>query len=222
MFVGVDGWKQGWVAIVVNTRRFVEARSFGSFDALMAWAAEAKVVGVDMPIGLVDAPSRFADVEARAFLVGQASSVFNAPPRSALKAKSHAQASEISRRVADKGLSQQSYALFDKIREVDEHEGNARIHEVHPEVGFRIMNGAVALPSKKTWGGMQARLSLLAGEGIVLPASLGEADAVIIDDVIDAAAAAWTARRIGKGKAQRLAGESEQRTGSGRVIAIWG
>ena len=221
MFVGVDGWKKGWVAIALNTRRFVQARCFADFDALMAWASAAEVVGVDMPIGLVDAPARLADTAARAMLTGQASSVFNAPPLAALKARSHAQASAISQRVASKGLSQQSFALFGKIRAVAEHESNPRVHEVHPEVSFRLMSGGQRLASTKSWGGMRSRLELLAGQGIELPRSLGEADAVVVDDVIDAAAAAWSARRIAKGKAQCLTGEPAQHTAAGRLIAIW-
>ncbi len=75
---------------------------------------------------------------------------------------------------------------------------------------------------KKTWGGLQARLGLLRGQGIELPAVLGEADNVGIDDVVDAAAAAWSARRIARGHARSFPDPVVQRDPKGRMIAIWG
>jgi len=224
VFLGVDGHAKGWVAVAIDERGFVAARSFGTFAALMAAHADAKVIGVDIPIGLVDGPLREADRAAREVLAGKASSVFNAPPRGALAARSYEAANEITRRICKKGLSRQSYGLFKKIREVDAYEADSRVYEVHPEVSFRLIEHALPLLRKKSWGGLNARLARLAAEGIVLPARLGdaEADAVGIDDVVDAAVAAWSARRIHARVARRLAGKEAQRSASGRVIAIWG
>lgn len=222
MFIGVDGHPKGWIAVAINSRRFVGAQSFATFAELMEEYAAAKVIGVDMPIGLVNAPAREADTAARGALIGQASSVFNAPPRKALRAKTHAEASAISQQVCDKGLSRQSFALFEKIRQVDAHEHDARLFEVHPEVSFREMNGGQRLSKKKSWAGMHARVALLSAHGITIPTDLGstDADAVPVDDVLDAAVAAWSARRIHQGKARLLPPNSSQRTASGRVIAI--
>jgi hypothetical protein len=51
--------------------------------------------------------------------------------------------------------------------------------------------------SKSTWAGIARRREFLAGVGIVLPDDLGPAgDKPAIDDVPDAAAAAWTALRV--------------------------
>ncbi|MFJ9709402.1 DUF429 domain-containing protein [Streptomyces sp. NPDC101234] len=54
---------------------------------------------------------------------------------------------------------------------------------------------------------------------MVLPDTLGEADRVPADDVLDAAVAAWSAHRIALGAAQRIP-EPPQRDAEGRAIEI--
>jgi predicted RNase H-like nuclease len=57
--------------------------------------------------------------------------------------------------------------------------------------------------------------------GIVLPDDLGSAGrAAAVDDVLDAAAAAWTARRVAHGQAHPLPDPPEHLT-DGRTAAIW-
>ncbi len=74
--------------------------------------------------------------------------------------------------------------------------------EAHPELSFRQMAGAPLTDSKKTWAGMSRRRELLAEQGIDLPADLGEAGRqVAVDDILDAAAVAWTAARVAAGAA---------------------
>ncbi len=223
MFVGVDGFKRGWVAIAIAMAGsgFREARCSQTFDELATHYADARVIAVDMPIALVEEGDRDADQAARDFLTGQASSVFNAPPRAVLAAKSYEEAQKISRRFHGKGISKQSFAIVRKIIEVREFIGDERIHEVHPEVSFRLLSGGRRLGKKKTWGGLRARLRLLKSAGIELPEDLGDVNEVGIDDVVDAAAAAWSARRIAVGEARRFPAEGEQRDGSGRAVAIW-
>jgi len=207
--------------VVITTEGFATARLFAHFDRLLETLVAATTIGVDIPIGLLASETRKADEAARKFLPGKASSVFPAPVRPALEARSHDEANRISKKVSGKGLSAQTYNLLVKIREVDAHGKDARIHEVHPEVSFRTMGEGRRLESKKTWGGMKGRLGLLAQEGIELPDSLGEVDAVGIDDVIDAAAAAWSARRIGQGVARRFGDARQLDPRHGRIVAIW-
>lgn len=69
-------------------------------------------------------------------------------------------------------------------------------------------------------GCRRARLRLLRRHGIALPPSLGAADPVGIDDVIDAAAAAWSARRIHEGSARRFPEHPRQKD-AGRTITVW-
>ena len=222
MFVGVDGCVGGWVGVAVSRDRFLEARRFENFGALMDAFGGARCIGVDMPIGLVAKGDRDADQAARDFLTGQTSSVFNAPPRPVLAAKDYDAAPRISRRINGKGLSKQSFHLQAKIIEVDGRAGDKRIHEVHPEVSFRLLNGGHEIRfRKKTWGGVRLRLGLLEEAGIVLPEDLGDVNSVGIDDVVDAAVAAWSARRIEGGQAKTFPATTTQRDQSGRSILIW-
>lgn len=121
------------------------------------------------------------------------------------------------------GLSRQSYALREKILEVDAlARSEPRVHEVHPEISFRAMAGEsvdVWFP-KKTWNGLAQRRRCLAEAGIVVPNDLQGAGRAAADDVLDAAAAAWSARRIATGRASTLP-DPPQRSADGRPIAIW-
>ena len=104
-----------------------------------------------------------------------------------------------------KGLSQQSYALRAKIFEVDDVVAtDDRVFECHPEVSFAAMTGVPLDWSKKTWNGQILRRGLLADHGIGLPDDLGEAGRAPVDDLLDAAACAWSAERMRLGTARTL------------------
>jgi predicted RNase H-like nuclease len=91
---------------------------------------------------------------------------------------------------------------------------------VHPEVSFQALAGGDPLPyAKKSWRGQAIRRSLLAAAGILLPEALGEADSVPPDDILDAAAAAWSAQRIASGRECCLPAVPEQDI-DGRPVAI--
>ena len=55
----------------------------------------------------------------------------------------------------------------------------------------------------------------------MLPEDLGDVNSVGIDDVVDAAVAAWSARRIEGGQAKTFPATTTQRDQSGRSILIW-
>ena len=81
------------------------------------------------------------------------------------------------------------------------------------------MNGGQPLRHrKKSAGGAFERIALLRRHGIELD-RLGPAAFVPLDDVLDAAAAAWSAHRVATGVAQSLPEPPE--TVDGRPIAIW-
>ena len=183
------------------------ARNFAEVAAL-----DVDVIAVDVPIG-IPATERAADVEARKVVGRRASSVFTTPPRAALEAATFADAVVAARAVTGKGISQQAYALRRRILEVDAFaEGDDRIVEVHPEVSFAEL-AAAALPySKRTSEGLAERRRLLAHAGIDVPEAPGVPEA----DLLDAAVAAWTARRYRRGGAKSLPEEHE-----GRIGAIW-
>ncbi|MFT5359400.1 MAG: putative RNase H-like nuclease [Polyangiales bacterium] len=222
MFVGVDGYKKGWVAVAISSDGFIEASVFSDFAALMNELSAAKVIAVDMPLGLVEKGDRDADQAARDFLKGQSSSVFNSPPRPLLAAKDYEAANKISRRISGKAISKQTFNIVDKIIQVDAFATEEKLYEVHPEISFRLLNAAEPLRGrKKEWGGLQHRLELLKAAGIALPGDLGAANHVGIDDVVDAAAAAWSARRIAAGEARTFPEDARQCDKSGRRIAMW-
>lgn len=220
--LGVDACKRGWVAISNDGRGYFGA----TIDELMT-AAEAddavSVVAVDMPIGLPVASVRESDALARRLIGRRASSVFTTPVRAAISAASHAEATAISVRATGKGLSQQAFALSRKILEIDAwaRAARCRVIEVHPEVCFATMNGAPLAHAKSTWAGVEERRRLLAQAGIAVPSDLGRAGAMAgVDDVLDAAAASWTARRLAEGTAISHPAVPEE-FGDGHRAAIW-
>ena len=203
---GVDGCPKGWIAIVLEDGHFSRAQLARTFTDLLPHLAEAQVIAVDIPIGLPDGSERrAADVEARKLLGPRGSSVFATPPRVVLESPSYAKANALSKKRFGHGISTQSYALRKKIFEVDACAANDdRIYEVHPEVCFVEMNGEPLTHSKKSWHGQATRLRLLANAEITIPDDLGGVGKIPPDDVIDAAAAAWSADRIANGKADCL------------------
>lgn len=81
-----------------------------------------------------------------------------------------------------------------EILTVEEHWRDPRIFEVHPELWSAATAGAPLV--SKNWNGAMRRRTLLAAHGIELRDDLAAAGPVPVDDVLDAAAVAWTAGRI--------------------------
>ncbi|MDH2424963.1 DUF429 domain-containing protein [Sphaerisporangium sp. TRM90804] len=223
--LGVDACKAGWVGIVLakgcTSAHF--AVSIGELVALAEREGELAAVAIDIPIGLPDAGRREADVLARRAVGPRWASVFMTPVRAALEADDHASAVAISRRLAGEGISRQAFNLKEKLLQVDGwvRSTRHRVAEVHPELCFATLAGA-PLPSRKsTWAGAETRRALLAGVGVAPAGDLGLAGAMAgVDDVLDAAAAAWTARRLAAGEARPLP-DPPQRFGDGLECAIW-
>ena len=220
---GVDGCPGGWIAIVLTDGRFARAEFARTFADLLPRLADAQAIAVDIPIGLPHGPDpRPADVEAKKLLGKRAASVFTTPPRAVLEAPTYAEANRLSRHRFNRGISAQSYALREKIFEVDAVAAHDdRIYEVHPEVSFAAMNGEPLAWPKKVWGGQATRLRLLADQGIAIPADLGPSGATPPDDVIDAAAAAWSAQRIAEGTANRAGEAIQDRRPNRHAGFIW-
>ena len=119
-----------------------------------------------------------------------------------------------------RGVSAQAHALGRRILHVTElARSDPRIREVHPEVSFRAMNDRQALAHrKKSAGGALERIEILRRHGIELD-QLGPAASVPLDDVLDAAAAAWSAHRVSIGLGESLPEPPE--TIDGQLVAIW-
>lgn len=223
---GVDACPGGWLAVELRDGRFAGARVVTTLSSLLPVAAVGgvAVVAVDMPLGLLETGWRRADVEAAAALGPLRGSVFRVPPRAVWQEESYDEARRRCRELTGAGLSRQSWGLVSKLREANAclaEPGSDRLFEVHPEVSFRALaGGAGPLARKKSWAGQTARRSLLATAGIVLPDDLGAAGRTPPDDVLDAAAAAWTAHRIAHGCARPLP-DPPERGAAGRPVAIW-
>jgi predicted RNase H-like nuclease len=213
--LGADACRAGWIGIALgedDIRAYVHAEIAG-LVALAAADGPLAAVGIDIPIGLADAGQRQADLLARKAAGPRWASVFVTPVRAALGVADHQQASALNRRLAGSGISRQAFNLRDKILQVDRWLATAPcpVVEVHPELCFGEMAGAPLADSKSTWAGAVSRRQLLATQGIDLPGDLGLArQQVGVDDVLDAAAVAWTARRVAAGAARRRPVEPER------------
>jgi predicted RNase H-like nuclease len=223
--VGVDACRGGWVAAVLDGGRLAEIRVTATLAEIVDGFPDAGVIGVDMPLGLVERGWRAADRLAAARLGARRSRLFMVPPRAAWAAGTYPDAVAACRRLTDPpaGFSRQAWGLKDKLAEAgrlrDRQPG--RLSEVHPEISFAELNGGTPVAaSKKTWNGQMTRRGLLGGAGIHLPDDLAEAGAVPADDILDAAAVAWTAARIASGRAASLP-SPPQPDDTGRPIAIW-
>jgi predicted RNase H-like nuclease len=228
--LGVDACPTGWVAIELKDGRFARAWWETGLRSLLREAEQGaartglEVVAVDMPLGLLDEGWRQADAEAAAVLGRLRGSVFRVPPRAVWLEPDYVAASRRCRELTGAGLSRQSWGLAAKLREANACLADAkgdRLFEVHPEVSFWALAGGIPLTHrKKSWAGQMARRSLLATTGVDLPDDLGPAGRVPPDDILDAAAAAWSAHRIAQGRAGSFP-DPPQRDGRGRRLAIW-
>jgi len=223
--LGVDACRRGWIAVAADDA--VTGAYFAADIQVLVARAQAdgplQVVAVDMPIGLADRGQRQADMLARAEIGPLWASVFMTPVREALLAADHATASAINRRLTGHGISIQAFALKPKLLEVERWARAAavRVVEVHPEVCFARLAGGPLSERKSSWAGAERRRDLLAGAGIRLAGDLGPAGAFAgVDDVLDAGAVAWAARRVLSGDARPIPDPPEVFS-DGWPCAIW-
>lgn len=219
--LGIDGWKGKWVAVILVDGVLDEVLVYESLNELSESEVDVKVIGLDMPLGLTNSPPRKADQLARQVLGPRRSSVFDPPPRFCLASKwsNYQEVNAAAQERCGRGVSAQGFALMNLIREAESTaKSDDRFYEVHPEVSFHLMNGRKPLDfSKKTWNGQCQRRELLVENEIILPNSLpGQLGKIPPDDLLDAAAVAWSANRIAKGE-----GESFPEGGKSKHQKIW-
>src|ERR1700691_4013563 len=121
LVAGVDGCRAGWIAFKIELPSLATSVEVIDFPSLLTnRPSYLAFLGIDIPIGLLDG-SRACDKAARK-LLGQprGTSVFAAPCRAALTAKTHAEASAINRKMTGRGLSQQAFGIVSKIKQVDD------------------------------------------------------------------------------------------------------
>ncbi|MDE0115875.1 MAG: DUF429 domain-containing protein [bacterium] len=231
LVAGVDAAKGGWVMAVAGTTPGSSV-TFSLWPCFAdAWAEarsrELVAIGVDMPIGLPAKELRRSDIEARELLGPRRSSLFWTPPLCVLEAADHAEANSLSKSTTGRGLSIQAFHLLPKMREVREvltpddlaAEARPQAAEVHPETSFAVLAGHPMAMPKRQPAGQAERLAALAPEFDNLDAAPEPPTGATIDDLLDAAAAAWTARRMAAGTAMILGQGKVDETGY--PMAIW-
>jgi predicted RNase H-like nuclease len=229
VIAGIDGAPGGWVVVTVGCDVSDEAdvRLVPDLFGVMAQidAGTLAAVAIDIPIGLAADGARRADVEARRRLGSRRSSVFPAPVRSVLAATTYEEACSLSRAACGKAISKQLFNILPKIREVDAlitPQRQRRMFEVSPELSLAVLAGAPMAHRKTTPAGRAERIDALGrvfdpGE---IERSLSTAPrGAQRDDVLDAFAGAWTARRHAAAQHLQLGGDLDARGLRMEVIA---
>ena len=144
-FVGVDGCRDGWLSVGLNDDCEPELEVFSSaksgrtaFEKLLGHYWRAQLILVDIPIGLPsDGKGRDCDGEAWKLLGWpRCSSIFPTPTRRSVEQvrqstkaykEKYADANKMETEVAGKEISPFSFALTDKIGEVDSVVHHARL-----------------------------------------------------------------------------------------------
>ncbi len=220
--IGLDGFRQGWVAVTINGDR----RSI-AFAPDISWLASQRFdrAAIDIPIGMTDDGDRLCDRLARAKLKPHGSRVFSGVRRWLWEGFSTpASANEEALRRGQTRISLQLWHIGAKIMEVDAFVRTHRqpdLHEAHPELVFLRMNAGSPLPSKHTEQGLALRRALLIAHGFVelddwLTARRRGTGAKR-DDILDACAVALAARDLGG----CLPGGDALRDSFGLPMQIW-
>ena len=164
---GADGTPGGWAVVIMAGSRLT-IRKVTALSDLFDDLPDLKIVAVDVPIGLLERykkGGRACDTAARKVLGRhRSSSVFPAPIRATLMAKSWDHACALSRNSAPQGkaISKQTYAILPKIREIDallqtRTELRAVVREIHPEVSFAQLAGRPMIHPKSSKAGREER-----------------------------------------------------------------
>jgi predicted RNase H-like nuclease len=213
---GIDACRGGWVAVSLESPGAASVRAGASLAGLLD-EDPAVIIGIDMPLGLLDSGWREADRLARGLLGPRRSSVFAIPPRAVWAEASYQAANQRCRELTGQGFSIQAWGLRAKLLEANQYRDTCGrpMYEVHPELAFGAMAGAPLPQSKHTPPGRELRRDLLAQAGIILPA----AAPAPLTDTLDAAAVAWSARRIAADRAEVIPDRPQRDTRS-REITI--
>jgi predicted RNase H-like nuclease len=213
--VGVDGCRAGWIAADYNPKRKqITFSTHADFSALLAEFSETAVIAVDIPIGLTELfQPRRCDERARRLIGPRSSSVFPAPDRRLLRFSVYSEASAFSRGIVAKGVTRQSFAIYNKIAQVDSIMTSglqSRVFEIHPELCFWAASGGHHLGNpKRKVAGFEERREILTRVfiGVDIPTRREAARLlpdVQPDDVLDATVAAWSALRYANGVCARV------------------
>ncbi|HXZ61101.1 MAG TPA: DUF429 domain-containing protein [Acidimicrobiales bacterium] len=205
------------IEVRVDAETDVQVEVVAGLDAVLErlTSGSLAVAGIDIPIGLPERGPRACDAEARSLLGPRRSSVFPAPVRAVLGAATYADACAVSRAARGRAVSRQLFNILPKIREADAALARApgvrgRLFEMCPELSFAMLAGAPLRFPKRTAAGRAERVDALHRvfptvdlTGIPTPRGAKP------DDVLDALAGAWTARRVLAHAHLTLGGETD-------------
>ena len=201
---GIDRWRGGWIVAELDDTE-LSLWATAEIESACERLAHHDAVAIDMPLALASHGRREAEALVRAALGSSALSVFTSPTRAAALADSQNDATEINRANGGPGISAQAFGLFASIRELRTALAGPHFQhwwETHPETAFALMNDGVPMASKKSAIGVGQRLvQLRSYVPCVDDVLLTSPEKVPVDDVLDAIAAAWSARRIAAGTA---------------------
>lgn len=229
---GVDGTPGGWAVVIIDAEQLIVQKVI-ALSNLFDDHPDLKIVAVDVPVGLLERyekGGRACDREARKLLgKHRRSSVFPAPIRATLMAKSWEDACALSRNSAPQGkaINKQTFAILPKIREIDvllqtRIELRAVVREIHPEVSFAQLSGRPMINPKSSKAGQEERRIALTRvfPNLVEVEDAGRKQGLPIEDIFDATVACWSASRIATGIGRRLP-ETAKIDSAGLPMVIW-
>lgn len=212
-YVGLEWASRGWFGVILDDEDGWETELFPSIWSCWKYHSDADHVLVDVPIGLPSDGRRACDVEARAKLGRRGRRVFYAPIREAVYRATLPEAKAVNEAEAGFSVQNGAWSMVPRIREVDEFldmypSARDRLAETRPELCFYALNGRTPVSAPRTTtAGREQRTALLADEHPAAARILEEARERYttpryapavggVADVVDALAAAVTARRM--------------------------
>ena len=167
MFVGIDGYIDGWCCCIIHDGVRIELHK--NLTTLFENIGINNLTLIDMPVGLSSKNfERFIDFKLRTYLPkNKKSSVFTAPCREAVLSNDYNSAKKANQIITNRSISIQSWNISKKIKELDgflisQKKNKLTIKESHPEFCFvNLNNNNPLIHSKKTNEGYKERLSIL-------------------------------------------------------------
>lgn len=211
-YLGVDWASKGWFGAILRDDGVHETDLFPSVWNLWREHHDAQRVCTTIPTGLPTNERRACDRAAKDCLQEVNRRVFYTPTRIAIEQRNLEDAKVVNEQAAGYSIQNQAWSIVPRIREVDTFlqatpEARDVVVETHPEVCFYGLQGRrPVLEPKDTDDGIQARLELLSGDlpnvqtiyNDAIEAFLQPEYAPLVsgpDDIVDALAAAVTAKR---------------------------
>jgi 8-oxo-dGTP diphosphatase len=206
--IGVDGCKGGWIAAVLKQGRLIIDK-YSSLNEVIQVYPNFDEFLIDMVIGLQSKKDHIRpDSYARKIINERTSTIFPAPCRQAVYAKTVSEAYDQNERVLGKKFTPLTVGIIPKMRELDSYfqenpEYKNFIKESHPEVCFARLNGKTVLSKKSEIDGMEERIRILSNYIPDLTLNKVAVHAknlkCNIDDIVDAVCLAVTANIANQG-----------------------